>query len=175
MNFQVGDRIKVTEKCAFHAHHGKLGDVICVRGEDDIEVRLDDGFQCRVRASSLSRVLTVGGVTTSERTVEVTQVPRAKDLLPYDSAERKRVPLFSVLFGYFPDAMVALAKHSFESNEKHNPGEDLHWSRGKSDDHRDAALRHLAEGDYDGLLWRAAALLQLQKESEGHAVAPLAR
>lgn len=175
MNFQVGDRVRVTEQCTFAAHHGKLGDVIRGRGENDIEVRLDDGFQCRVRPGSLNRVLKVGGVTTSERTVEVTQVPRAKALLPHDSEERKGIPLYSVLFGYFPSAMVALAKHSHDSNEKHNPGEELHWSRAKSDDHADAALRHLVEGDYVGLLWRAAALLQLELEQQGHPVAPLAK
>lgn len=175
MDFRVGDRIKVTERCTFSAHRGKLGDVTRVVGDDNIEVRLDDGYQLILRAQSLGRVLKAGGVTTAPRNVTVTSRPAPKPLLPHDSAERKTIPLYSVLFGYFPDAMVALAKHSYESNEKHNPGEELHWSRGKSDDHADAAMRHLVEGDYVGLLWRAAALLQLELEAEGHAVAPLAR
>jgi len=117
--------------------------------------------------------LEVGGVTTAKRTLVFNLPP--KPLLPHDSDERKEIPLHSVLFGYFGSAMVALAKHSFDSNEKHNPGEELHWSRAKSDDHADAAMRHLAEGDYVGLLWRAAALCQLDLESKGHPVAPLAR
>lgn len=175
MNFQVGDRIRVTEQCSFSAHRGKLGDVTRVVADNNVEVRLDDGYQLFLRPQSLDRVLTVGGVTTAPRDVVVTSHPAPRPLLPHDSAERKTIPLYSVLFGYFPDAMVALAKHSYESNEKHNPGEDLHWSRGKSDDHADAAMRHLVEGDHVGLLWRAAALLQLELEAKGHAVAPLAR
>lgn len=102
-------------------------------------------------------------------------IPDTKPLLPHDSQERKNLPVFSVLFGYFPAAMVKLTQHCFVSNEKHNPGEELHWSRGKSDDHKDAAMRHLIEGDHVGLLWRAAALLQLQLEAEGAEKAPLAR
>ena len=175
MNFQVGDRIKVTRACAFPSHRDKLGDIIRVEGADQFLVRLDDGCQLTLLARSLERVLKVGGVTTAPREVVVTSHPAPKPLLPHDSAERKTIPLYSVLFGYFPAAMVSLAKHSFESNEKHNPGEELHWSRAKSDDHKDAAMRHLVEGDYVGLLWRAAALLQLELEAEGHAVAPLAR
>lgn len=138
----------------------------------------------------VERAATIGGVTTAPKQVTLEELTAPSSthpsltinkplydghLLPEDSAERKTIPLFSVLFGYFPSAMVALANHSYKSNEKHNPGEELHWSRGKSDDHQDAALRHLAEGDYLGLLWRAAALLQLELESKGAPKAPKAR
>jgi hypothetical protein len=69
---------------------------------------------------------------------------------------------------YFPDAIAALAEHSFKGNEKHNPGEALHHARGKSMDHTDCIMRHLA--NYEGmdgesleavaLFWRAGALCQ---------------
>jgi hypothetical protein len=86
----------------------------------------------------------------------------------FDSAGRKRVPIFSGVMDYFPDAIAALAEHSFKGNEKHNPGEPLHHARGKSMDHTDCIMRHAA--NYDGmdgdaleavaLFWRAGALCQ---------------
>jgi len=89
------------------------------------------------------------------------------------SAERKEVPMYLGLFAYFPDALAAVARHSHRSNEKHNPGEPLHWSREKSSDHRDCIARHLAGvGGLDdgqrhsvGLAWRALANLQLEIEA----------
>jgi len=94
---------------------------------------------------------------------------------PEDSAERKMYPAHAVIAGYFPAALAAVAHHSYLGNEKHNPGESLHWARGKSDDHLDAAMRHLIEGDLVGAAWRVLAALQLQREAEGAPVAPLAR
>jgi hypothetical protein len=63
---------------------------------------------------------------------------------------------------------------SWHGNEKHNPGEPLHWARGKSMDHPDCIMRHLVErGGFDGgvrhsaaLAWRALALLQEEMEAE---------
>lgn len=62
--------------------------------------------------------------------------------LPTDSAARKRIPLASGLDFYFPDALIEVAMLSQEGNDKHNPGEPLHWSRGKSADHEDCIRRH---------------------------------
>ena len=73
--------------------------------------------------------------------------------LPTDSAERKRVPLSSGLIEYFPAALALVATTSVEGNDKHNPGQPLQHSRGKSTDHDDCVLRHLV--DYQAL--RAAA------------------
>lgn len=81
------------------------------------------------------------------------------------------------LVDYFPAALAEVANVSFEGNEKHNPGQPLHWARGKSMDHPDCILRHLAErGGFDGpirhsaaLAWRALALLQEELEAEGAA------
>ena len=91
------------------------------------------------------------------------------------SAERKDTPMATGVLDYFPDALAAVARHSKAGNDKHNPGQPLHWSREKSTDHADCILRHLAgRGGRDsadgsrhsvGLAWRALALLQLEIES----------
>jgi hypothetical protein len=101
--------------------------------------------------------------------------------IPDDSAERKTYPIMSGFVDYFPAAMAEVAHVSYLGNQKHNPGEELHWSRGKSADHADCAMRHLIErGTRDGAgvrhlaqaAWRVMAALQLELEAEG---APLAR
>lgn len=95
--------------------------------------------------------------------------------LTNDSAKRKEVPMFRGLFQYFPDALVEVARLSYASNEKHNPGEPLHWSRSKSNDHGDCLLRHQVDAgtiDDDGFFhevkvaWRALAQLQERLEAE---------
>lgn len=90
--------------------------------------------------------------------------------LPTDSAERKAVPVYSGLVRYFDLALAEVARLSAVSNTKHNPGEPLHWSRAKSADHLDTALRHMFEaGEIDPsdgfyhdvkIAWRALANLQ---------------
>ena len=85
------------------------------------------------------------------------------------------------MLDYFTSALIEVAKVSFEGNKQHNPGEPLHWARGKSTDQADTLLRHFVERgtlDTDGvrhsakMAWRALALLQLELEAAG---APLAR
>ena len=102
-------------------------------------------------------------------------------LLPTDAKERKRIPLSSGVFDYFPSALIEIAKVSQAGNDQHNPGERLHWSRGKSADHEDTMQRHFSERgkiDTDGTrhsakaAWRMLAILQLELEAEG---APIAR
>lgn len=101
--------------------------------------------------------------------------------LPVASAARKATPMCTGLLDYFPAALAAVAAHSKAGNDKHNPGEPLHHARGKSMDHADCIIRHLASRgtiDPDGtrhsaaLAWRALALLQEELEAEG---APLPR
>ena len=55
-----------------------------------------------------------------------------------DSAERKRYPVYSGFVKYFPDAIAAVTRVSFDGNEKHHPGTPIHWDRSKSGDERDA-------------------------------------
>jgi len=95
-----------------------------------------------------------------------------KSYLGTDSARRKGFPMCRGLLDYFPDALAAVAEHSRKGNDKHNPGEELHHARGKSMDHADCIMRHLANrGGMDGdsresvaLAWRALALLQEELE-----------
>jgi len=105
----------------------------------------------------------------------------APAVLPSEAADRKKVPLAGGLFDYFASALIEVAKVSHKGNEQHNPGQPLHWSRGKSADHADTMLRHFTERgnvDSDGLrhsakmAWRALAILQLELEAAG---APVAR
>lgn len=105
------------------------------------------------------------------------QVRKIEDaaLFPHDSKERKTYPMYSGPLSYFPAALAAVAKHSYENNERHNPGEDMHWSRHKSTDHLDALVRHVMEGDLVGAAWRALAALQLECEERGAPMAPAAR
>lgn len=99
----------------------------------------------------------------------------AHGLFPEDSAKRKTFPIYSGLLAYFPSALAAVAHHSYVGNEKHNPNQPLHHDRAKSGDEADALLRHLMEGDYVGMAWRALALLQKDCEAKGAPVAPAAR
>jgi len=98
------------------------------------------------------------------------------------SEERKEHPVFLGMLSYFPDAVMAVANHSFKANEKHNPGTSVHWDRSKSTDELDALTRHivdLAKGEKfcsDGLrtstsiAWRALANLQKELEAEAKEV-----
>lgn len=93
---------------------------------------------------------------------------------------RKEKPLFSGCISYFPDALLAIAEHSKKANDKHNPGQPLHWSKHKSADHADCVARHLLDigqtwnavdpefNSYHAtaLAWRALALLQTVIERE---------
>jgi hypothetical protein len=96
-------------------------------------------------------------------------------MLPTDSKTRKGIPIVTGVIDYFPDALAAVAELSRIGNDKHNPGQPLHWSRDLSNDHADCIGRHLLErGQIDPdtgvrhstqLAWRALALLQLEIEA----------
>jgi hypothetical protein len=90
-------------------------------------------------------------------------------------ATRKDHPLFSGCMAYFPDALLAVSRLSKIGNDKHNPGQPLHWSKDKSADHADCLARHLVNhGQTDpdtglshtvSVAWRALALLQTEIEA----------
>lgn len=94
-----------------------------------------------------------------------------------DDDNRDGYPLYSGLMAYFPAALMEVAKWSKVGNDKHNPGEKLHWSREKGTDHEDQIARHLLDarvkeknGFYEAvaLAWRSLALLQtILEEEEG--------
>lgn len=104
-----------------------------------------------------------------------------------DNAWRKRRPIVTGCLDYFPDALLEVAHLSWVGNQKHNPGEPLHWARGKSMDQADTTVRHLMErGGFDyyeitnergeketvkvrhsvAVAWRALANLQEELERE---------
>lgn len=99
-------------------------------------------------------------------------------LASLNSAERKECAVHRGLFAYFPDALAAVARHSVRGNEKHNPGEPLHWSRPKSSDQDDCVARHslaiaadptaLDDGQPEVIAraWRSLAALQLWIEGK---------
>ena len=102
--------------------------------------------------------------------------------LPTDAARRKTTPMARGLLDYFPDALAAVAELSKIGNDQHNPGQEMHWARGKSTDEADCVVRHLIERgtiDTDNVrhstkvAWRALALLQ--KEIEADTGAPMSR
>lgn len=97
-------------------------------------------------------------------------------VLPTDSAARKKMPVTTGALHYFPRAIAYIAGEvSRPGNEKHNPGEPLHWSKEKSTDHADCIGRHLLElGKRDPvtgtresgyLAWRALANLEIELEA----------
>ena len=101
------------------------------------------------------------------------------EMFPIEPASRKCIPLCTGVFDYFPDALIEVARVSFQGNIQHNPGQPLHWARGKSADFADTIARHLFERgtvDTDGLrhsakmAWRALALLQVELEEEGRSM-----
>lgn len=99
-------------------------------------------------------------------------------VLTTNSKLRKEMPLARGCMDYFPDALLAVAELSFLANEKHNPGEPMHWSKDKSNDHADCCARHLLErgklieGEYArpvrhsvAAAWRALANAQIEIEN----------
>ena len=83
--------------------------------------------------------------------------------LPTNAEDRKAVPLATGLLDYFPDALVEVARVSYEGSKQHHPGEPVHWDRSKSVDHgtKDGdGMRHTAK-----MAWRALAMLQLELEA----------
>lgn len=101
--------------------------------------------------------------------------PTRATTLPLKADERKMFPVASGFLDYFPDAICAIANLSRRGNEQHNPGQPLHWARGKSADEADTMMRHFLQRgtmDTDGvrhsvkMAWRALALLQKEIEAE---------
>src|SRR5689334_9543699 len=97
-----------------------------------------------------------------------------KVCLPTDSATRKGAPIATGVLQYFPRAAAYVAMVSKVGNDKHNPGEPLHWSKEKSSDHLDCCARHICDAGKRGdaglresgyLAWRALANLEIELEA----------
>ncbi len=153
------------------------------------DIVICDKRKCEVVDTFPEEGLTVGlrrcdtGTTFSAFRDKITSYPATgvKPLLTVDAKERKGIPIATGVLDYFPAALIEIAKISKAGNDQHNPGEPLHWARGKSMDQDDTIIRHFMERgtiDVDGcrhsakLAWRALAMLQLELEAAG---APKAR
>ena len=91
---------------------------------------------------------------------------------------RKKMPVYSGVIKYFPNAIKYVSMVSQAGNDQHHPDKPLHWDKDKSSDHTDALARHLIDHSYepmddDGMLhlgkvaWRALAALEMYIEDEG--------
>lgn len=110
--------------------------------------------------------------------VRLTHIGEPIQMLPTEDQVRKQLPVFDGVLMYFPDAITAVSAVSKAGNDQHNPGEPLHWARGKSMDQMNTALRHMMDHgtgnhmDTDGTwhlakaAWRILAALQLAIEAE---------
>lgn len=110
--------------------------------------------------------------------VQADTTPDATAALPTDARARLEYPLCTGLLLYFPRACAAVARHSKESNDQHNPGEPMHWAVGKSIGTGDQIARHLVdalaeyadagptdsvERHLSALAWRGMELLERYK------------
>jgi hypothetical protein len=142
------------------------GEAVCEFDQDYCSESCAREVECRANASSGFAGFT-GYVEPAPRQFGY--------VLPTDSEERKQIPIFSGVLNYFPLAIAAVARVSKRGNDKHNPGQPLHHSRGKSNDHPDCIARHILDyqtvnpetGEFDdaaAMAWRALALLQELEE-----------
>tara|TARA_X000001382_G_scaffold24160_1_gene15024 strand:- start:427 stop:735 length:309 start_codon:yes stop_codon:yes gene_type:complete len=77
--------------------------------------------------------------------------------------DRKAVPIYSGFIKYFPDAIIEVTKQSVKGMSQHSTPT---WNKDVSKDELDALMRHLIEGDFAAVAWRAMANLQRQCEEE---------
>lgn len=164
--FKAGDKVVVVENP--YPTERRVGDV----GEVVDHTEGLYPYIVKFENSVVTYPFKEGEVALAETTADRTATGR---IIPDDDS-RENYPLFDVLVGYFPAAMCELSRWSKVGNEQHNPGEELHWAREKSTDHRNKILRHLMDYDqkdsngfYEAipLLWRAAALAQELLEKDG--------
>ena len=86
--------------------------------------------------------------------------------LPTDAKERKAIPVYTGFINYFPKAIAAVAKVSLVGGIQHGQtAETLHWDRSKSGDELDAMMRHILDGDWEQVAWRAMANLEKKLEA----------
>lgn len=92
-------------------------------------------------------------------------------------ADRKKMPVYTGVMKYFPNALKYVSKISQAGNDQHHPEKPLHWDKSKSFDHTDALARHLIDHsqepiDDDGMLhlgkvaWRALAALEMYLDED---------
>lgn len=112
---------------------------------------------------------------TRDRLIADLELTHKPATLPTNAKEREQFPVATGALDYFPKALAEVALLSRVANEQHNPGEPMHWSKGKSTDHANKLIRHFMERggrDTDGMrhrakvAWRALADLEMEIEAE---------
>ncbi len=103
-----------------------------------------------------------------------------------ESQKRKLQVVFDGCFQYFPRALKAVGNFSRLGNDKHNPGQPLHWAKEKSQDQANCVGRHLLDigPEWVGvdeefsvphavpLAWRSLALLETVLEAQELGITP---
>lgn len=72
-------------------------------------------------------------------------------LFPKDDKQRKMLPMFRMVTGYFPKALREVTRVCVANNVRYNPDRepaDINWARGKSKDQLGSLFRHMVE--YEG-------------------------
>ena len=69
--------------------------------------------------------------------------------------KRKEYVIFSGFINYFPNAIAAVSHLSYKGSQQHHPDQPLHWDKDKSSDELDALMRHMIDGDWEQVAWRA--------------------
>lgn len=73
----------------------------------------------------------------------------------HDYKGRKNIPIFHLITRYFPKALVEVTRVCVAGNAQHNPELslfDINWSRDKSKDQLNTALRHMMDHATSGPL-----------------------
>jgi hypothetical protein len=141
----------------------------CAMKEDGYTIKISDGTSfAEAVATKAPKMVDLEDIPVAEGCEANISLPTMR--LSNDSDERKNMPIFSGVLNYFPLALAEIAKLSKLGNDKHNPGQPLHWAKEKSTDHKDCIARHLIDaGTIDpdsemlhdvGLAWRALANLE---------------
>jgi hypothetical protein len=78
------------------------------------------------------------------------------NVLPHDDKQRKMLPIFRMIVGYFPKALREVTRVCVANNVRYNPDRkpiDINWARGKSTQQMDSLFRHILEHEVDGLVF----------------------
>ena len=81
-------------------------------------------------------------------------------VLPTDAAERKTYPIYSGFIKNFPNAIAAVSHLSYKGSKQHHPDKPVHWDKDKSSDELDALMRHMIDGEWEQVAWRAMGNLE---------------
>ncbi len=184
MRYDVGQKVIFEgELCLVHTADASDQTYIVIPVDGDIG---DWSWQAEKDLTPAEEPKTVVGVVQDAATAVRDRIKGWRMYYDNSSARRKEQPVAEGFLDYFPAAARLVAELSRLGNEKHNPGQPMHWARGKSMDHRDCVARHIMDADEIddetqlaeavSAVWRACAYLQvLAEEKYGWPKAPRAR